>query len=127
MISPKFKNYSEYEKAQMLMQPIFIRVLDNIRKESESLNWQVSYEEINNQEIDESLPPQYIVSLQKNNYQIKKDVWQLCFEICLLNYSQEQNSPVETDKSLLEEDGQVNWQTLESKTKKLVKILFVQT
>ncbi len=39
IIEPKFKNKSEYNQAQLLMQPIFIRVIDNIRKESESSGW----------------------------------------------------------------------------------------
>ena len=120
MILPKISTQIEYEKAQALMQPIFIRVLDNIRKESESLNWLVSYQEI------EQPFPSYIVCLQKDDYQIKKNIWQLCFAICFVNYNdnQDENEKVKTDQSLFDEDGEINWQELENKTKALVKTLF---
>ena len=85
MLLPKFKNQQEYDKAELLMQPIFIRVLDNIRQQSESLNWNVSYEE-----TQEPFPG-YIVCLSKDNYEVKKNIWQLCFEICFINYSDSQN------------------------------------
>ena len=116
MILPKISTQIEYEKAQALMQPIFIRVLDNIRKESESLNWLVSYQEI------EQPFPSYIVCLQKDDYQIKKNIGQLCFAICFVNYND--NEKVKTDQSLFDEDGEINWQELENKTKALVKTLF---
>ena len=102
------------------MQPIFIRVLDNIRKESELLNWNVSYEE-----VQEPFPG-YIVSLKKDNYQFKKNIWQLCFEICFINYDRAENEKVETDNSLFDENGELNWQELESKTKKRVSNLFLK-
>lgn len=66
MIEPKFKNAQEYELAQVLMQPIFIRLLDNIRKESELSNYDVSYEEINEPF------PSYIVAIKKENKTEKK-------------------------------------------------------
>ena len=117
---PKIKTQIEYDKAQILMQPTFIRVLDNIRQESESLNWLISYEE-----IKEPFPG-YIVCLQKDDYQIKKNIWQLCFEVCFVNYSEDQdkNEEVQTDQSLFDQDGELNWQKLENKTKILVKSLF---
>ena len=120
MMLPKIKTQIEYDKAETLMQPIFIRVLDNIRKESESLNWLVSYEEI------QEPFPSYILCLQKDDYHIKKNIWELCFAICFINYSdsQEKNEEVKTDQSLFDEDGEINWQELEKKTKALVKSLF---
>lgn len=56
---PKFKNILEYEKTQLLLQPIYIRLIDNIRQESELLEWDVSYEE-----ITEPFPG-YILCLKK--------------------------------------------------------------
>jgi hypothetical protein len=117
---PKIKTQREFSQAQILMQPTFIRVVDNIRKESESLNWLISYEEI------EEPFPSYIVCLQKDNHQVKKNVWQLCFEICFINYSEaeDSNEEVKTDQSLFDQDGELNWQKLETKTKALVQSLF---
>jgi len=42
---PKFADIRAWEQAEMLMQPVFIRVLDNIRKQLEQTTWQGSYEE----------------------------------------------------------------------------------
>lgn len=42
---PKFADIRAWEQAQLLMQPVFIRVLDNIRKQLEQSTWQGSYEE----------------------------------------------------------------------------------
>jgi len=42
---PKFADIRAWEQAEMLMQPVFIRVLDNIRKQLEQTTWQGSYQE----------------------------------------------------------------------------------
>lgn len=42
---PKFADIRAWEQAELLMQPVFIRVLDNIRKQLEQSTWQGSYEE----------------------------------------------------------------------------------
>ncbi len=42
---PKFADIRAWEQAELLMQPVFIRVLDNIRKQLEQSTWQGTYEE----------------------------------------------------------------------------------
>ena len=43
---PKFRDLAVWQQAEQLMQPAFIRVVDNIRKQLEqSLTWRGSYEE----------------------------------------------------------------------------------
>ena len=42
-MKPKFKTIQAWEQAQVLMQPAFIRVIDNIRKELEVSAWQGSF------------------------------------------------------------------------------------
>lgn len=42
---PKFADIRAWEQAEMLMQPVFIRVLDNIRKQLEQSNWQSTYQD----------------------------------------------------------------------------------
>ncbi len=120
MTLPKFKNQLEYDQAQVLMQPTLIRVLDNIRKESESSSWTVRYEDI------ETPFPGYIAYLQKDNYQKEKNIWQLCFEICFVDYNEDPDKEIETDHSLFDEDGELDWQKLEIKTQKFVKNLFIE-
>ncbi len=43
---PKFADIKAWEQAELLMQPVFIRVLDNIRKQLEQTTWQSSYQEM---------------------------------------------------------------------------------
>lgn len=45
MTRPRFSNTAEWQQAEVLMQPVFIRLIDNIRKELEQSNWQGSYRE----------------------------------------------------------------------------------
>lgn len=117
-MQPKFKNIQEYEKAQLLMQPIFIRVLDNIRQQSESSSWETSYQEINEPF------PSYLLFLKKNKQLIEYNIWELCFQICFKSYQKNQTDPVETDTNLIDKLGQVDWQALEAKTKNVIITIF---
>lgn len=115
---PKFKDKVTYEKAELLMQPTFLRVLDNIRKETEISNWESNYEEI-------SEPfPGYLLCLKKENNLLKFNVWELCFQICFLNYTLDEEQIVEIDPKLLDETGEIDWHSLETKTQKLIKKIF---
>ncbi|MGB3493296.1 MAG: hypothetical protein WBA57_11245 [Elainellaceae cyanobacterium] len=40
---PKFLNQAAWQQAELLMQPVFIRVIDNIRKQLEQSTWKGSY------------------------------------------------------------------------------------
>lgn len=42
---PKFADIRAWEQAELLMQPVFIRVLDNIRKQLEQSKWQGTYQD----------------------------------------------------------------------------------
>jgi hypothetical protein len=42
---PKFANTRAWEQAELLMQPVFIRVIDNIRKQLEQTTWQGTYQD----------------------------------------------------------------------------------
>lgn len=120
MIEPKFKNPSDYEKAKLLMQPIFIRLIDNIRKQSELLTWVVEYQQ------GETLADGYFVTLKKDDFGITKNLWELCFDVCFLNY-QSSSDLVEVDHSLLEDEQELDWLAIDTKTKLLVeKLLIIQ-
>jgi hypothetical protein len=43
---PKFANTRAWEQAELLMQPTFIRVIDNIGKQLETSHWKGSYQEV---------------------------------------------------------------------------------
>lgn len=118
---PKFKNLLEYQKAEILLQPIYLRLIDNIRQESELLEWNVSYEEITEPFTG------YNVLLKKGNYSTKYNLWELCFKICFNRYEKGQITLVETDKTLIDDNGELDWQQIEIKTKKLVKSLLTMS
>ena len=43
---PKFQNLATWQQAEKLMQPAFIRLIDNLRKQLEQSTWQGTYEEV---------------------------------------------------------------------------------
>ncbi len=120
MIPPKFKTRLDYDQANILMQPTFIRVVDNIRKEAELSQWEISYQEINEPF------PSYILSQKKENKIIETNVWLICFQVCFKEFSLNQSQPVEIDSQLFDESGELDWQRLETKTQLLVRQIFNQ-
>ncbi|GFE68745.1 hypothetical protein [Chroococcus sp. FPU101] len=127
-MKPKFKTILAWEQAQILMQPAFIRVIDNIRKELENTTWQGTY-----QEIQEPYPI-YKLSLTKNSKSVIVDIWDLCYQVCFLDYNfslnqENQDNPefsqdVDIDLTLLDDTGEVDWQGLETKAQRIVKQVF---
>jgi hypothetical protein len=134
-MKPKFKNTIDWEQAQMLMQPIFIRVIDNIRKQLDNSSWKGVY-----QQIDEPYP-RYELLLSRNEKVIELDIWELCYQICFINFTTkvielqqhlaEQNGTqieeiqeVEIDTSLIDNDGQVDWIKIEEKTNYVITNVF---
>ncbi|HEY9624638.1 MAG TPA: hypothetical protein V6C78_30060 [Crinalium sp.] len=45
-MTPKFANMAAWQQAELLMQPVFIRVIDNLRKELEQSSWKGTYRDI---------------------------------------------------------------------------------
>jgi len=127
-MKPKFKNTLAWEQAQLLMQPAFIRVVDNIRKQLDESNWQGTYQEI------ETPYPGYLLCLNDRDRSIKIDLWDLCFQICFLNYNPSEvetrdqtsqaSQEIDIDTSLIDETGDVDWHRLEAKTQQLVQEVF---
>lgn len=162
MATPQFVDTESWQQAEMLMQPVFIRVIDNIRKELEASAWQGTYREeivwaegvspqtqekviaLRNQlsRADEAaaagieatlakLPqphPAYQLCLKHNDQQVIVDLWQLCYQICFKNYSPllsvSDHIPVEIDASLIDEFGEVNWNRLDEKAKRIIEQIF---
>ncbi|MFM2064299.1 MAG: hypothetical protein RLZZ507_3970 [Cyanobacteriota bacterium] len=154
---PKITNSTTWQQAELLMQPAFIRVVDNIRKHLDTSAWKGTYHDVliwppgttdetkamvtqflqdmeaatPEQVVDirenlASLPiphPGYHLRLQRQEQQVNVDLWDLCYQVCFLNYSPE-NTDVDIDTNLFDESGEVDWQHLEDKTKQLVKQVF---
>jgi hypothetical protein len=154
---PKITNSTAWQQAEILMQPAFIRVVDNIRKHLDTSSWKGTYHDVLIwppsttdevkarvikllQDMETATPeqladiranldglpmphPGYHLRLQRQEQEVNVDLWDLCYQVCFLNYSPE-NASVDIDRSLLDEFGEVDWQHLETKTKQLVKQVF---
>ncbi len=46
MIKPKFATIEAWQQAELLMQPTFIRVVDNLRKQLDQSTWKGTYREV---------------------------------------------------------------------------------
>ncbi len=128
-MKPTFKTVLAWEQAQVVMQPTFIRVIDNLRKELEISPWQGSYEEVQIPYLG------YHLHLTQENQSATIDIWQLCFQICFLDYppsalihdsknDSQTSQDVDIDPRLIDENGNVDWQQLETKTQRQIKALF---
>lgn len=124
---PKFQSILAWEQAQLLMQPAFIRVVDNIRKQLEASSWKGTYEE-----VQEPFPG-YHLCLTYQEQMVKVDLWDLCFQICFQNIAPThvlektaKEQVVEIDQSLFEQTGELDWQRLEDKTQRIVAQVFAE-
>jgi len=160
---PRFSSTAAWQQAEVLMQPVFIRLVDNIRKELDHSSWRGSYREeavwpdsvppavreqvtalqqqlaIASPEealaLEEALArlpkplPSYFLCLEQNGKTVTLDLWQLCYQICFVNYHplllQDEEVTVEVDATLLDEAGDIDWQRLDAKAQGVVQQIFV--
>jgi hypothetical protein len=120
---PKFTDELAWQQAEFLMQPIYIRIIDRIRQQSETSNWQVTYEEVKNPH-----PTNYLC-LQSGERQLKFDIWDLCYQVCFLNYfgshSELETQTVEIDTSLLDLEAVTpDWHRLDNKAQAVIAQIF---
>jgi hypothetical protein len=59
--------------------------------------------------------PAYQLQLTRNGNTQVLDVWQLCFQVCFVDYAAD--IPAQVDRTLLDIDNEVNWVTLDAKAK----------
>ncbi|WP_066424578.1 hypothetical protein [Anabaena sp. 4-3] len=154
---PRITDQVTWQQAELLMQPTFIRVVDNIRKQLDESAWKGIYKDVliwpanttdetkalvtqllqemetaTSEQADTiretlaSLPmphPGYHLCLQRQDQEISIDLWELCYQVCFINYSPEREN-VDIDTTLIDDFGEVDWQHLEVKTKELVRKVF---
>ncbi len=119
LMKPKFKNPEAWQQAELLMQPALIRLVDNIRSQVEPANWTATYQEV------QTPIPGYLLCLERNGEQHQFDLWEMCYKICFRDYAPThapgETAEVDIDTSLIEaETGDVDWQQLEVKAKRVV-------
>lgn len=153
---PKITDTNIWQQAETLMQPAFIRLIDNIRKQLDVSNWKGTYKDVlvwapgtsdetkamvtslieeletateeRTEDIKrtlEKLPmpnPGYHLCLQRQEQRLNIDIWELCYQVCFLNYAS--GEAVSIDTSLIDEQGEVDWNALDIKAKQVIDTVF---
>lgn len=123
-MKPKFKTRFAWDQAQLLLQPAFIRVVDNFREQLEDSPWTGEYEDI------EEPYPGYILRLKNEALEEMINIWDLCYQVCFVSYPTDivvdGCCEVDIDTDLFEASGAIDWQKLEIKTQRLIKEIFAQ-
>lgn len=121
-MKPKFKTRQAWEQAQTLMQPTLIRVVDQLRQQVEASPWEGEYED-----ISEPLPG-FQLRLQQGDRSQVLNLWDLCFQVCFLNYpsphSTDTDLEVDLDPQLLNAAGEVEWNILDKKVRQVLATTF---
>jgi hypothetical protein len=121
-MKPRFKNTVAWQQAEMLMQPALIRIVDQVRKQLEQTTWKATYNDV------QTPIPGYELCLERNDTSVCVDVWELCYQVCFRNYAPSHSNldtqEVEIDTNLIDETGDVDWQSLDTKAQHLVEQVF---
>jgi hypothetical protein len=120
---PRFKNELAWEQAELLMQPAYIRIIDHIRKATETTSYQVSFTEVTEPY------PSYQLCLKNQDQQLVYDIWDLCFQVCFVNFQGShtplESQEVEIDVELIDQSrGDVDWIKLDQKAKMIIEEIF---
>jgi hypothetical protein len=123
-MKPKFADPQAWQQAELLMQPAYIRLVDQIRRHTEETTAEVSYEE-----VTEPFPSN-LLCLKRGDRTLRVDIWEMCFQVCFTNYEEMQQSReqiAQIDESLFELDtGEVDWQKLDRKAQDAVSQIFLR-
>ncbi|MDY6803835.1 MAG: hypothetical protein SXA11_08520 [Cyanobacteriota bacterium] len=123
-MKPKITTTTAWKQAELLMQPSLLRVLDNLRKTLETSSWKGTYEKV------QTPIPGYRLDLEERGQKVSVNIWELCYQICFSNYrlthAEEEEVEVEIDTSLIDENGEVDWDILEEKTCQVIENFFAE-
>jgi hypothetical protein len=121
-MKPKFKNMAAWQQAELLMQPALIRIVDQVGKQVEETNWKATYKDV------QDPIPGYELCLEGNGTSVCVDVWELCFQVCFRDYTpthaELESQEVDIDTTLIDETGDVDWQSIDTKAQRLVAQVF---
>ncbi len=118
---PRFADTLAWQQAELLMQPAFIRLVDNLRKQLDASAWKGTYEEVQDPH------PQYYLCLQHRDQSVTLDLWQLCYQICFCDYipgASTEKQLVQIDTTLIHKTGDIDWEHLDAKTQQILHQIF---
>ncbi len=140
-MKPKFANEQAWQQAEILMQPAYIRLVDQIRRQTEENDSeiQVSYEEVTDpypsnllclQPKDNASNPDHTTTNQAQTL-LKVDIWDLCFQVCFTNYeplpADQAEQLVTIDLSLFDHNSpEIDWNKLDQKAQAAVRQVFAR-
>ncbi len=124
-MKPKFATELAWQQAELLMQPAYIRLVDQIRRQTEeNEDIPVSYIEVTEPY------PSNLLCLTKDNQELRVDIWELCFQVCLINFDEIRQYPeqaAQIDEHLFDPDStEVDWTKLDNKAQAAVAQVFAR-
>jgi hypothetical protein len=124
-MKPKFATKRAWQQAELLMQPAYIRLVDQIRRQTEeNVDIAVSYSEVTEPY------PSNLMCLNKNAQELRVDIWELCFQVCLINFDEIRQYPeqaAQIDEHLIDPDSiEVDWTKLDQKAQAVVAQVFAR-
>jgi hypothetical protein len=124
-MKPKFATELAWQQAELLMQPAYIRLVDQIRRQTEeNTDIPVSYIEVTEPY------PSNLLCLTKDNQELRVDIWEMCFQVCFTNFEEIHQHPeqvAQIDEHLFDPDSaEVDWAKLDNKAKAAVAQVFAR-
>jgi hypothetical protein len=124
-MKPKFATELAWQQAELLMQPAYIRLVDQIRRQTEeNEDIPVSYIEVTEPY------PSNLLCLTKDNQELRVDIWELCFQVCFTNFEEICQHPeqvAQIDEHLFDPDStEVDWTKLDNKAQAAVAQVFAR-
>jgi hypothetical protein len=124
-MKPKFATELAWQQAELLMQPAYIRLVDQIRRQTEeNADIPVSYIEVTEPY------PSNLLCLTKDNQDLRVDIWDLCFQVCFTNFEEICQHPeqgAQIDEHLFDPDStEVDWTKLDNKAQAAVAQVFAR-
>jgi hypothetical protein len=124
-MKPKFATELAWQQAELLMQPAYIRLVDQIRRQTEeNADIPVSYIEVTEPY------PSNLLCLTKDDQELRVDIWELCFQVCFTNFDEILQHPeqaAQIDEHLFDPDSaEVDWTKLDNKAQAAVAQVFAR-
>jgi hypothetical protein len=124
-MKPKFATELAWQQAELLMQPAYIRLVDQIRRQTEE-NADIP---VNYIEVTEPYPSN-LLCLSRDSQELRVDIWELCFQVCFTNFEEiRQNTEqiAQIDEELFDPDNaEVDWTKLDHKAQAAVAQVFAR-